>query len=124
GTRDDDFSKVFLVTVTYKNAEGEMITEKNITLPWKKQFEVQAPFTAIITQRLTLNPRAASNPLLEFPITYSQNMLCGISAAASGKTLNTDRLNNLAGGGGSLWKNIDSWLNANSTQTATLTVFP
>lgn len=114
-----DFSKVFLVNVTYKNAKGEMTTEENVTLPWVKQFEVKAPFTASLTQTLIINPKALENPPDEFPQTYSQNRLFKIFVGSGGREISNDGI--VAGGGGTLWKDINSWMGANGVKTGTLT---
>ena len=39
-------SKCFKLSVTYLDANGQSVTENNVTLPWTKSIEAKLPFTA------------------------------------------------------------------------------
>ena len=39
-------SPCFKLSMTYVDANGETVTEENVTLPWSKQIEVTSPFHA------------------------------------------------------------------------------
>jgi len=39
-------SECFKLSVTYLGADGQSVTENNVTLPWTKSIEVKLPFTA------------------------------------------------------------------------------
>ena len=39
-------SECFKLNVTYLDADGQLVTENNVTLPWTKSIEAKLPFTA------------------------------------------------------------------------------
>lgn len=48
-------SPCFKMNVTYTDANGQQVTENNITLPWTKTVEIKRPFHAKFTGQLTYN---------------------------------------------------------------------
>ena len=53
----DDFtmSPCFKMNVSYTDANGQLVTENNVTLPWSKSVDVKIPFHAKMTGTLTYN---------------------------------------------------------------------
>lgn len=48
-------SPCFKMNVTYTDADGQLVTENNVTLPWTKSVDVEIPFHAKMTGTLTYN---------------------------------------------------------------------
>ena len=48
-------SPCFKMNVTYTDADGQLVTENNVTLPWSKSVDVEIPFHAKMTGTLTYN---------------------------------------------------------------------
>lgn len=48
-------SPCFKMNVTYTDADGQLVTENNVTLPWTKPVDVEIPFHAKMTGTLTYN---------------------------------------------------------------------
>lgn len=46
-------SPCFKMNVTYTDANGQLVTENNVTLPWSKSVDVNIPFHAKMTGTLT-----------------------------------------------------------------------
>ncbi|MDR1170464.1 MAG: hypothetical protein LBK97_06495, partial [Prevotellaceae bacterium] len=102
---DIEYTDLFIVTVTYRNAKGEMVRVENVSLPWGVTEEVEAPFTALINVDIAL--RKLDKLPLEFFATYS-NSLAQIQIESGNKKISGDRP--VTGIYGSLWKNINDWL--------------
>ena len=52
---DVTMSPCFKMNVTYTDANGQQVTENNVTLPWTKTVEIKLPFHAKLTGQLTYN---------------------------------------------------------------------
>lgn len=48
-------SPCFKMNVTYTDADGQLVTENNVTLPWTKSVDVEIPFHAKMMGTLTYN---------------------------------------------------------------------
>lgn len=51
----DIMSPCFKMNVSYTDANGQLVTENNVTLPWSKSVDVKTPFHAKMTGTLTYN---------------------------------------------------------------------
>jgi len=51
----DIMSPCFKMNVTYTDANGQLVTENNVTLPWSKSVEIKLPFHAKMTGTITYN---------------------------------------------------------------------
>ena len=51
----DIMSPCFKMNVSYTDANGQLVTENNVTLPWSKSVDVKIPFHAKMTGTLTYN---------------------------------------------------------------------
>lgn len=51
----DIMSPCFKMNVSYTDANGQLVTENNVTLPWSKSVDVKTPFHAKMTGKLTYN---------------------------------------------------------------------
>ena len=48
-------SPCFKMNVSYTDANGQLVTENNVTLPWSKSVDVEVPFHAKLMGTLTYN---------------------------------------------------------------------
>ena len=108
-----EFLDVFNVSVTYKNAKGEMRTLENINLPWHYSEEIKTPFEAEIRTKITLK-QLATYPTV-FPEPYRGGITgvyitCGdIEFRGGGGSVGT---------GNSSWSQfLDGWLRAYGDET-------
>jgi hypothetical protein len=101
------FLDVFIVSVTYKDAAGKLVTVSDVQLPWKFTAEVEAPFMASIDVNITL--RQLAKPLTEFP--RPNGNLTKITIESGGKRLSEGYP--APGTGSGLYSNVNEWLSAN-----------
>jgi hypothetical protein len=57
-------SPALKVNVTYTDADGQQVTENNVTLPWVKTVEVERPFHAKLTGQITFNEDELPDPVV------------------------------------------------------------
>ena len=74
---DVTMSPCFKMNVTYTDANGQQVTENNVTLPWTKAVEIKPPFHAKFTGQLTYNED-------ELPETVTYGLPHGINLYING----------------------------------------
>lgn len=57
-------SDCFKLNVTYTNANGQSVTERDVTLPWTKSVEVTSPFNAKMEGEYVYNEAELPDPVV------------------------------------------------------------
>lgn len=57
-------SPALKMNVTYTDADGQQVTENNVTLPWVKTVDVERPFHAKLTGQITFNEEELPDPVV------------------------------------------------------------
>ena len=77
---DEDLvmSPCLKMNVTYTDANGQLVTENNVTLPWSKSVDTKLPFHAKMTGTITYNEE-------ELPATVVYGLVHGIGLLVNGE---------------------------------------
>lgn len=71
-------SPCFKMNVTYTDANGQLVTENNVTLPWSKSIDIELPYHAKMTGTLTYNEE-------DLPATVVYGLVHGIGILINGQ---------------------------------------
>ena len=101
-----EFLDVFKVSITYKNAKGDMVTIADAELPWSYTAEVASPFKAEIHTKVTVRE------LEEYPSEFPEPHLGLTCMEITSGDVYLREGACVTGTGNVSWKYVDEWLRA------------